>query len=109
MNRPTDRGILIIFLPLFLLIFFLVFADSAIAAGTGFNYFSGPDFGLRICIGNTSSDISKLTKISRAAAAAGDITSWYLSQIPRRNRAVSCLYYKAKKFRTLRNWRNFHM
>ena len=65
---------------------------------------------------NTVSDISKFTKISRAAAAASDIwrvlkyiTSWYLSQIPRRNRAIFHLYHKAKKFRTLRYWRNFYM
>ena len=51
---------------------------------------------------NTASDISKFTKISRAAAAAS-------FEISRRNRAVSCLYYKVKKFLTLRNRRNFYM
>ena len=29
----------------------------------------------------------------------------FIANIPRGNRAISCLYYKAKKFRTLRNWR----
>ena len=47
-------------------------------------------------------------------------SDWYLGSFeisragiypkyPERNRAISCLYYKAKKFRTLRNWRNFYM
>ena len=64
---------------------------------------------------NTASDISKFTKISRAAAAASDIWGVLKYHEPvfipntRRNRAVSCLYYKAKKFRTLRNWPNFYM
>ena len=34
-----------------------------------------------------------------------NITSRYLSQIPRRNRAIFCLYYKAKKFRISYNTR----
>ena len=65
---------------------------------------------------NTVSDIiSKFTKISRAAAAASDI--WrvlkYHERVfisnTQRNRAIFRLYHKAKKFRTLRYWRNFYM
>ena len=37
------------------------------------------------------------------------MTSRYFSQTLRRNRDVSFLHYKAKKSRTLRNWRNFYM
>ena len=38
-----------------------------------------------------------------------NITSRYLSQVPWRNHAVSCLYFKAKKFLTLCKWINFYM